>query len=106
MLLKIFRQLKFLVVTLVTTKSLKKKVNFYNLTTDCRNVLDLWKQRWLSLAGKIQSFKSLIASKLVYIATMKILPKNALDDLQAMHKEFIWDSKKAKIKHSTLIRHY
>ena len=58
------------------------------------------------LARKIQSFKSLIASKLVYIATMKVLPKNTLDDLQAMHKESIWDSKKPKIKHSKLIGHY
>ena len=37
---------------------------------------------------------------------MKVLPKNALEDLQAMHNKFIWDSKKPKIKHSTLIGHY
>ena len=36
---------------------------------------------------------------------MKMLPKNALDDLQEMHKEFIWDSKKPKIEHFTLIGH-
>ena len=87
-------------------KELEEKMNLYNLTMDCRNVLNLWKQRWLSLAGKIQSFKSVIASKPVYIATMKVLPKNALDDLQAMHKEFIRGSKKPKIKHSALIGHY
>ena len=34
-------------------KELEEKMNFYNLTMDCRNVLNLWKQRWLSLAGKI-----------------------------------------------------
>ena len=73
-------------------KELEEKMNFYNLTMDCRNVLRLWNQRWLSLDGKIQSFKSLIASKPFYIATMKVLPKNALDDRQATHKEFIWDS--------------
>ena len=86
-------------------KEIEEEMNFYNLTMDCRNVFNLWKQRWLSLAEKIQSFKSLIASKSVYITTMKVLPKNALDDLQAMHKEFIWDSKKPKIKHSTLMGH-
>ena len=32
-------------------------MNFYNLTMDCHNVLNLWEQRWLSLAGKSQSFK-------------------------------------------------
>ena len=77
------------------SKELEKKINFYNLTMDCRNVLNLWKQRWLSVAGKIQSFKSLIASEPIYIATMKVLPTNVLDDLQAMHK-FIGDSKKPK----------
>ena len=52
--------------------------------------------RFLSLAGKIQIFKSLIASKLVYVATMKHLPQEILDDLQSMHKDFIWDRKGLK----------
>ena len=56
-------------------KLLEKEMNFYNLVTDCRTLLNIWKQRWLSLSGKIQVFKSLIASKPVYIATMKVYPK-------------------------------
>ena len=35
-------------------KLLEKKMNFYKLVTDCRTLLNIWKQRWLSLAGKIQ----------------------------------------------------
>ena len=73
------------------------------LSTNRAPSTNLWKQRRLSLAGKIRSFKSLTASKPVYIAAMKVLPKNVLDDLQVMHKKFIWDSKKPKIKDSTLI---
>ena len=72
-------------------------MNLYSLTMDCHNILNLWKQRWLSLAGKLQSFKSLIAAKPVHIATMKVLQNNVLDDLQAMHKELIWDSKSLKL---------
>ena len=87
-------------------KILEKKTNFYNLRTECRTILNLWKQRWLSLAGKIQTFKSLIASKPVYIATMKGIPQEVLDDLKSIHNEFIWDGKRAKIKHSTLIGKY
>ena len=68
-----------------------------------RAILNLWKQRFLSLAEKIQIFKSLIASKPVYLATIKHLPQKILDDLQSMHKDFIWDGKLAKIKHCTLI---
>ena len=87
-------------------KQLDEKMNFYQVTTDCRTLLNIWKQRWLSLAGKIQAFKSLIASKPVYIATMKNIPPQFLDDLQLLHKEFIWDGKRPKVKHSTLIGNY
>ena len=40
-----------------------EKDNFHSLILDCRSLLNIWKQRWLSLAGKIQIFKSLVASK-------------------------------------------
>ena len=53
---------------------------------------------------KSSDLKSLIASKPVYVATMKHLPQEILDDLQLMHKDFIWDGKRDKIEHCTLIR--
>ena len=40
------------------------KENYYDLAIDCCALLNIWKQRWLSLAGKIQAFKSLVASNL------------------------------------------
>ena len=55
------------------------------------------------MAGKVQIFKSLIASQPVYVGTMKHLPQEIWDDLQSMHKDFIWDGKRAKIKHSHLL---
>ena len=50
-------------------KALAEKENFYSLSLDCLALLNIWKQRWLSLAGKIQVFKCLVASKPVYAAT-------------------------------------
>ena len=84
-------------------KLLKKKMNFYAIRTDCRAILNLRKHRFLSLAGKIQIFKSVIALKPVYVAAMKHLSQKILDDLQSINKNFIWDGKRAKIKHCTLI---
>ena len=81
-------------------------MNFFAIRTDCRASVNLWKQRFLSLAGKIQIFKSLIASKPVYVATMKHLPQEILNNLQSMHIDFIWDGRRAKIKHYTLIGDY
>ena len=60
----------------------------------------------LSSAGKIQVFKSLVASKPVYVATMIPVPQNFRDILKSLHREFIWNGKKAKIKHSSLIGEY
>ena len=72
-------------------KQLDEKMNFYQLITDSRTLLNIWKQRWLSLAGKIQTFKSLIASKPVCITTMKNTPPLVLGELlssaQGLHLE-------------------
>ena len=60
----------------------------------------------LSLAGRILIFKSLALSKLLYASTMKYLPKQILDLLNTLQKNFIWSNRKPKIKHSTLIADY
>ena len=39
-------------------------------------------------------------------AAMKSLPQDVLDELQRMQKEFLWQGKRAKIKHSTMIESY
>ena len=85
---------------------LAEKENFYSLNLDCRALLNIWKQRWLSLAGKIQVFKSLVASKPVYVATIISMPQKFCDTLKSLHGEFIWNGKKAKIKHSFLSGEY
>ena len=73
---------------------------------DGHTLLNVWNQRWLSLAGKIQLFKALIISKPVHIANKQHVPDNALNDLQNLHKGFIWGGKQPKIKHCTLIGEY
>ena len=80
--------------------------NFSDLTKSMKIVLNIWKQRYLTLGGKIQVFKSLIASKPVYIASMKSVPSYVVDSMQALHKDFIWNGRKPKIKHTTLVSDY
>ena len=45
--------------------------NFSDLLKGMKTVLNIWKQRYLIFGSKIHVFKSLIASKPVYIASMK-----------------------------------
>ena len=80
--------------------------NFSELTKGMKTVLNIWRQRYLTLGGKIQVFKSLIASKIVYIASMKSVPSYIVDSIQTLHKDLKWNGKKPKIKHTTLISDY
>ena len=87
-------------------KKLADKENFCKPIIDGRALLNIWNQRWLSLAGRTQVFKAFIISKPVYIAIMQHVPDNTLSDLQNLHKAFIWRGKRPKIEHCTLIREY
>ena len=81
--------IKILGTHLTYNKQLDEKMNFYQLIIDSRTLLNIWKQRWLSLAGKNQTFKSLIDSKPVYIATMKntppFVPEKTAISAQGLH---------------------
>ena len=101
----VISSIKILGVHFSYNKEIADDKNFSDLLNCMRSVLNTWHQRYLTLGGKIQVFKSLLASKLGY-TTMKTVPKHVLDSMQALHRDFIWNSKKPKIKHSTLRGNY
>ena len=87
-------------------KELFQSKNFTSVIEKITKVLQVWKSRSLSLTGKIVVFKTLAISKIVYISYMTSVPECILTLLEKIHKEFIWNGKKSKIKHSTLINDY
>ena len=82
-------------------KEIADDKHFSDLLNCVQSVPNTCHQRYLILSGKIQVFKSLIASKPVYIARMKLY-----QNMLWLHRNFIWNCKKPKIKHSTLIGYY
>ena len=66
----------------------------------------MWNMRYLTLLGKINIFKTLAISKLVFISYMSAVPNSVIKQINQIHRDFIWDGKKAKIKHTTLIADY
>ena len=97
---------KILGINFSYNKTLANKENYYDLAIDCRALLNIWKQHWLSLAGKIQAFKSLVASKPVYAASMVSISDSFVQEIKSLHKEFIWSNRKPKIKHTAFIGDY
>ena len=80
--------------------------NFISIIKKINNTLRVWSMRQLTLSGKITIFKTLAISKIVYITSISTLPNCILVELNKVQKDFIWDNKRAKIKHFTLISDY
>ena len=55
------------------------------------NILKLWRMRQLTLEGRITVFKSLAVSKVIHLLLITAI--NLLDKIQ---KNFIWQGKKGK----------
>ena len=68
--------------------------------------LNMWGCRGLTLAGRILIFKSLALSKVLYTCTLTSFTKDFIKQLEDLRKNFIWNGRKLKIKHSTLIGDY
>ena len=98
--------IKILGINFRYNKTTPNMENSYDLAIDRRALLNIWKQRWLSLAGKIQVFKPLVASKPVYAATVVSISESFVQEVKSLYKEFIWSNRKPKIKHTALIGDY
>ena len=87
-------------------KTLQNEKKFSDTITKIENLLRVWRQRNLSLEGKITVFKSLAISKIVYIAFLSDIPTYIIETLKKIQNGFLWNGKRAKIKHHTLCNSY
>ena len=79
---------------------------FLMVTESIHTIVNCWKQRGLTLGGRIQVFKSLIFSKLVYASSVQYISGDVVKEICKILKDFIWRGKRPKIKHSTLIGNF
>ncbi|MEK6264009.1 MAG: reverse transcriptase family protein [Clostridium sp.] len=71
------------------------------------NCLKIWKQRDLSLLGKIHIIKSLASSQLVYSwSNLPKPPESFFKELDTKIYNFLWNSKIDRVKRSTMIAPY
>ena len=83
---------------------LQKK--FLEVIKKIEKVLSMWRWRNLTLAGKITNFRSVAFSKIFSISYLSYIPNKMIEKIEKIHKDFIWDSKKIKMKHSSMIGDY
>ena len=87
-------------------KNLEQDKNFCENIIKIENILKLWGMRHLTLERRITVFKSLAVSKVVHLWRITKLHDNTIDLLHKIQNIFIWQGKKAKIKHSTHCKGY
>ena len=68
--------------------------------------MKIWRVRNLTLEGKITIFKTLEISKIIHLASITALSNSTITQLHKIHKEFIWNHKRPKIKEKTLIHNF
>ena len=83
-------------------KKIENEENFIKLIKKIENVLKIWRIRNLTVQGKITIFKTLAISKVIHLALVTNVPQVIIDQLNKIQKDFIWNRKYPKIKHSTL----
>jgi hypothetical protein len=80
------------------------KCNFKQRILNLKTVLNIWKQRHLSLKGKITILNNLALSPLIYVSSVVHTPKNAIAEINNIVQNYIWDNSTAKISQKTLIQ--
>ena len=79
----------------------KNKTNELNFAEKIRNLektLNNWKKRNLTLYGEINIVKTFGLSKLIYNASVLVIPEHFIKETEKLIFDFIWDGKPAKIK--------
>ena len=94
--------MKILGIHFSYNKKIDDEENFIKLIKQIENVLKIWRIRNLTFQGKITIFKTLAISKVIHLALVTNVPQAINDQLNKIQKDFIWNRKHPKIRHSTL----
>ena len=98
--------IKILGVHFLCNKYLEQVKIFSEHIVKIESILKLWHMRQLTLEGRMMVFKSSAISKVMHFLLITKLHNNAIDLMYKIQKNFIWQGKKVKIKHSTLCNGY
>ena len=87
-------------------KKIENEENFIKLLKKIENVLKFWRARNLTVQSKFAIFKTFAISKVIHLDLVTNVPHVIIDQLNKIQKDFIWNQKHPKIRHSTLYNTY
>ena len=96
--------IKMLGISICDTEKENYIHNFEPKLKKIEAIFRVWKQRKLSLKGKITIINSLAGSLLVYPCTCLQTPPQVIKDIQKAFIHFLWDGGSSKIARNTIIK--
>ena len=81
-------------------------VNFSTKISQMKNTLNTWKQRNLSLKGRIYLAKSLVLSVFCYTVSLLPVAERVIHAVNKLNRELFWKGKRSKVKYSLLCNSY
>ena len=98
--------IKILGVFFSCYKNLQVKNSFRKTVLSIERILKMWRQRNLTLEGKIIIFETLALSRVTFLKRVLVIPNLIIGTLQMKQKLFLWNSSDPKVKHETICRDF
>lgn len=95
--------LEILGITLGNNKELCENINWKPKIDKIRNILQIWRQRHLTLRGKAIVIQSLLMSRIWYLLNVQPLPDWVEREVKKHCLNFLWNNKPPQIKYTTII---
>ncbi len=89
-------------ISIVHDRDLNYSHNFKQRISNLKSLLNMWKQRNLSLKGKITVINNLALSPLIYVSSIIHTPTRAIKEINNIIQNFIWNGSTSKISQKTL----
>ncbi len=96
--------LETLDISIVDNSDMNYKLNFQQRIVTLKSTLNIWKQRNLSIKGKITILNTLALAPLTYVSSVIETPIKAIQDINIDIQDFMWDGSTLKCSQRTLIQ--
>ena len=95
------------ILGIIFTRNIKRKeeLNYKEILSKIKRLLGWWKERDLSLMGKVHLLKTYALSKLNYVSSLIVVPKWVISEVEKMSFDFLWNGKD-RVKRNIICQTY
>ena len=98
-------EIKILGVHYTRNVKLKEDLNYKEILSKIKRLLGWWKQRDLTLFGKVHLLKTYALSKLNYVSSLIVVTKWVILEVEKLSFEFLWNGKD-RVKRNVMYQNY